>query len=44
MTRMSLPAPKRPVDRLVVAGLVGAVILTMTWWTLIAYGLWSAVG
>ena len=29
-------------ERLVLAGLIGAGIMTLTWWTMLAAGLWSA--
>lgn len=30
-------------DRLLMAGLIGAGALTMTWWTIIACGVWQAI-
>ncbi|GEO99166.1 hypothetical protein [Methylobacterium haplocladii] len=30
-------------DRLLKVGLIGAGVLTLTWWTLIACGLWRAI-
>ncbi len=46
-----IPPGKRPIrierggmqDRLLAAGLIGAGVLTLTWWTLIACGLWRAI-
>lgn len=38
------PARKRRQERLLVAGLVGVVALTMTWWTMLACGLWMMIG
>lgn len=46
-----IPAGERPIqkdrvrlqDRLLTAGLIGAGVLTLTWWTLIACGLWRAI-